>query len=113
MKPITEKQLNAIEKLAKATRTSVENAEGMSSFEASTVITSLIEKMNQMKNERSSRNDSKKANDYKSDALAGLAVKILAQRCKVEEIVSQAEKFKQRAAELYKVFDSARQACLA
>ena len=112
MKPITEKQLNAIEKLAKATRTSVENAEGMSSFEASKVITALIEKMKQRNS--NFRNDSRKTgNDYKSDALAGLAVKILAQRCKVDEIVSQAEKFKQRAVELYKVFDLARQACLA
>lgn len=112
MKPITEKQMNAIEKLAGITRTTITDVEKLSSFEASKVITALIEKMNTMKQRRNNRNADTKA-DYKSDALAGLAVKILAQRCKVDEIIGKAEKFRERAVELYKVFDSARQACLA
>lgn len=115
MKEISEKQKNAIYKLAKATKTEVENVEGMSGFEASKVIAALIEKMNAVKQSGGSeRGGSVKArNDYKSDALAGLAVKILAQRHDVKSIIQQKDNFKQRAAELYKVFDEARQACLA
>ena len=108
MKPITGRQIHAIKKLARATKTEVNNVEKLSSFEASKVIKALIEKM---KNSRQ-RNDVK-SNDYKSDALAGLAVKILAQRCKVGDIVGSEDRFKKRAVELYRVFSSARQACLA
>ena len=110
MKPITEKQINAIEKLARATKTQVNNIEEMSSVEASQLITALIEKRNGTQ-QNSSRNYSK-GNDYMSGALAGLAVKILAQRCKIEEIIGNEERFKQRAVELHKVLSSARQECL-
>lgn len=115
MKEISEKQKNAIYKLAGATKTEVENVEGMSSFEASKVITALIEKMNTLKQSGGSdRSGGVKArSDYKSDALAGLAVKILAQRHDVKSIIAQKDRFKQRAVELYKVFDEARHACLA
>jgi len=59
MKPITEKQMNAIEKLAKATRTSVGDVEKLSCFEASKVITALIEKMNK----------NRKNNDYMAPSI--------------------------------------------
>lgn len=111
MKPISEKQKNAIMRLARATRTEVESIEGMSSFEASSVITALIEKMNQQKG---NGNEPRKASrNYSSDALAGLAVKILAQRHKVDEIIKSADRFKAKTVELYKVFESARRECLA
>jgi len=115
MKPITDKQIDAIEKLARATRTSVNNLEQLSCFEASKIITVLIEKANKNKKNNGYRNNERKAvnSSYKSDALAGLAVKILAQRCKVEDIVGKAEKFRNRAVELFKVFDLARRECLA
>jgi hypothetical protein len=116
MKQVTEKQIEAIQNLSRATKTTVNDVDKMSSLEASQVITALIENLNAMKQKRSNANSNtsyNKAHDYKSDALAGLAVKILAQRCKVDEIISKAENFKQRAAELYKVFDSARRECLA
>lgn len=112
MKEITEKQINAIKNLVKTTGIEIANVEGMSSYEASQVITELIEKARQL---RGNRNAGRKPvnNSYKSDALAGLAVKILAQRCKVEDIVGKAERFRNRAVELFKVFDEARRACLA
>lgn len=115
MKPITEKQIDAIEKLAKATRTSVNNLEQLSCFEASKIITALIEKANKNRKNNGYRNSERKAvnSSYKSDALAGLAVKILAQRCNVQQIVSSEDKFRKRVVELYRVFSSARQACLA
>ena len=106
MKPITEKQLKAIHKLARATKTKINNVEKMSCFEASKVIEGLINRMNRMKNQG-------RKSGYQSDALAGLAVKILAQRCKVEEIVRKPEVFQSKAADLYRVFDRARQKCLA
>ena len=111
MKPITEKQIGAIKRLGKATGITLNNIEQMSSFEASQVISDLIEKMKQL---RGKRNAGRKAgNDFRSDALAGLAVKILAQRCNVQQIVSSEDKFRKRVVELYRVFSSARQACLA
>ena len=82
----------------------------MSRFEASKVITALIEKMN--KNKNSDRNDNK-SNSYQSEALAGLAVKILAQKCKIQDMIDSEERFKKRVSELYKVFSSAKQACFA
>jgi len=120
MKPITEKQIEAIQKLARATRTGIPNIEQMSCVDASKVITALIEKMNKDRGNHGDendgpRNDTKKADsrDYRSDALAGLAVKILAQRCEIEEIVGDGDRFRKRAIELFKVFSQARQACLA
>ena len=115
MKPITEKQIDAIEKLARATRTSVNNLEQLSCFEASKIITALIEKANKGRKNTGSRNDGRKAanSSYQSDALAGHAVKILAQRCNVQQIVSSEEKFRKRVVELFRVFSSARQACFA
>jgi len=120
MKPITEKQIEAIQKLARVTKTEVGNINGMSRVDASNVITALIEKMNKDRGNPGDekdgpRNDTKKTenHDYRSDALAGLAVKILAQRCEIEEIVGDGDRFRKRAMELFKVFDSARNACLA
>jgi len=114
MKPITERQIEAIEKLARATRTSVGNVEQLSSFEASKVITSLIEKMNKIRNNSYRNNYRKPLNNHNNlDVLAGLAVKILAQKSKEEEMIGKAENFKKRVVELYRVFCSARQACLA
>ena len=109
MKHITEKQIAAIKNLSKAAKKEIREIEQMSSFEASEVISELIKSL---KN-RSRRAGQKPAGNFGSDALAGLAVKILAQRCKVEDILSSQEKFKKRASELYRVFNSARQACLA
>ena len=104
MKSITEKQISAIRRLARAAKIEVRNVDKMSSFEASKVIEGLIRKLNLTK---------KVKRDFSSDALAGLAVKILAQRCKVEWMISKENHFKKRAADLYRVFHSARQACLA
>jgi len=104
MKPITEKQIAAIRKLSRVAKVVINSVEKMNSFEASKVIEGLIKKLNEVK---------KPKRDFSSDALAGLAVKILAQRCKVEWIISKEAQFKQRASDLYRVFNLARQACLA
>jgi uncharacterized protein YgbK (DUF1537 family) len=114
MKQITERQIEAIEKLAKATKTEV-NVEGMSSFEASQTIEGLIEKLKEMRKQNGFIAYSRRqnSNGFSSDALAGLAVKILAQRHKVQDIISQRDNFKQRVKELYEVFSEARQGCLA
>jgi len=104
MKPITEKQIVAIRRMTRAAKVELKNVEQMSSFEASKVIEGLLQKLNATKTPK---------RDYSSDALAGLAVKILAQRSEVDDIVEDAGAFKKRAASLYKVFLSARQVCLA
>ena len=104
MKPITEKQLAAIRKLSRAAKIEVNGMEKLSSFEASKVIEGLIQKLNATK---------KPKRDFSSDALAGLAVKILAQRSDIDDIVEEAGDFRKRVAALYKVFLTARQACLA
>lgn len=109
MKPITDKQINAIEKLARVTKTEINNIEGLSSVEASKVITELAEKFQRKHNAQ--RNVSQ--NDFVSGALAGLAIKTVSQRCKVEEIIGNEEQFKKRVVELYQVFSEARQKCLA
>ena len=49
MKEITEKQIEVIKKLAKATKTDIKNVEQMSRFEASKVIEGLLEKLKQMR----------------------------------------------------------------
>ena len=114
MKQITEKQIKAIQKLARITKTEIKGIERMSSAEASKIISALIEKVNQAKGgSKFQSNPRKPGNDYSSDALAGLAVKILAQRSKVEEIINDESRFRKRVVELYKVFSSARQACFA
>ena len=66
MKEITEKQKNAIIKLAKTTGIEIAHVERMSSYEASQVIKELIEKANQL---RGNRNAGRKPvnNNYKSD----------------------------------------------
>jgi len=112
MKEITEKQIEAIKKLARATKTEINGVEQMSSFEASKVIEGLIEKLKEMR--KNNRNYGRqRSNGYSSDALAGLAVKIVAQRHDVKTIIGQKDRFKQRVAELYSVFSEARQVCRA
>ena len=115
MREISEKQKNAIEKLARATKTEVENVEEMSSFEASKVIEGLLEKLKQMRKENNFGTYSKRqnSNSFSSDALAGLAVKILAQKHDIKNIISQRQQFTERVKELYEVFSEARQACFA
>ena len=112
MKPITEKQINTLLKLARVTKTQVNNIKEMTSFEASKLITALIEKMNKNKKSNDFRRDST-SNVYQSEALAGLAVKILAQRCEMQEIIGDEDRFKKKVVELYKVFSSAKKACFA
>ena len=111
MKPITEKQKNAIIKLAGVTATHVGDLDSMSSKEASKIIDDLIKK----KTGRTPINNYKRQNNstFSRDALAGLAVKILAQKHDIKEIISQRERFKERVVELYQIFDEARQGCLA
>lgn len=107
MKPITDKQKVAIYRMAKSAQTKIEGVENMSSFEASKVIEGLINLL------QKKRGHNAKGSNYSSDALAGLAVKILAQRTKVDEILAKEDTFRATAAELYRVFSSARQQCLA
>ena len=109
MKPLTDRQRVAIFRLARATKTELKNVDEMSSFEASKVIEGLLKRLEEQK--KGSR--TKQSSNYSSDALAGLAVKILAQRTDVEEIIGKEGLFRERAAKLYKVFSSARQKCLA
>jgi len=89
MKTITEKQINAIHKMAKATKTEIKNIEQMSCFEASQVLESLIGKWKQIKERRGSPASNGKARNYSSEALAGLAVKIVAQKCKVDDVLKK------------------------
>jgi len=113
MKTITEKQIDAIHKMAKATKTEVKDIEQMSCFEASQMLESLIGKWKQIKERRASPASNGKARNYSSDALAGLAVKIVAQKCKVDDVLQKEESFKKTVAQLYRVFFLARQGCLA
>ena len=53
-----------------------------------------------------------KGNGFQSDALAGLAVKIVAQRSDIEDVIEKEEDFRKKAADLYRVFYAARQECL-
>ena len=113
-KEVTEKQIEAIRKLARATKIEVNNIEKMSRGEASAVIVSLIEKSREQRSSASSQPPaSARRSGFQSDALAGLAVKILAQRQDVKSIIQQKQRFKERVVELYAVFSEARQACLA
>jgi len=115
MKEITEKQIEAIKKLATATETEIENVEQMSRFEASKVIEGLIEKRRTPSQNNGSRNDAKpRSNGYRSGALAGLAVKTMAQRYKrVRDIVDGEDIFTQKVVELYRAFENAKRACFA
>lgn len=112
MKSISEKQKVAIYKLAKIAKANIENVESMSSFEASKVIDGLIQNVNRMKG-GSNRRYSKPGMNFSSDALAGLAVKIVAQRHDVKTIIGQRQQFRERVRQIYQVFSEARQACLA
>ena len=71
------------------------------------MIEGLIEKA------RAKRHVEVRKSNYSSDALAGLAVKILAQRYTLDTIVRHRQGFEKKAVELYRIFQSARQACLA
>lgn len=116
MKEITEKQIVAIKRMARATKTEVGNIEEMSCFEASKVITALGEKLDAMKGRAPSASPSSGGNqqrDFSSGALAGLAVKIVAQKCRVDDVLEKEESFKKKVAQLYRVFSLARQGCLA
>lgn len=114
MKEVTEKQIGAIMKLAHVTKTEVSDIESMSRAEASALIDSLIEKARGQKGDAAAqpRADARRSS-FQSDALAGLAVKIVAQRNEVKTIIEQRDRFKERVAQLYAVFSEARQACLA
>ena len=75
----------------------------MTSFEASKMIEALIAK----------RNTAHRSNeDYGKNALAGLAVKVMAQKSDIPYIIQNEEEFKRGVERLYRVFSSARQACL-
>jgi hypothetical protein len=112
MKSITEKQIVTIQKLAKAAKTEIKNVDKMSCNEASMVITALIEKVKKSDGNRKDSSQTRNS-DSRSDPLAGLAVKILAQKCHISYILHSDGEFKKRAVELYKVFISARRACFA
>ena len=103
MNEITEKQIATIKGLSRRAKIEVKNVEGLSKFEASKVIEGLLQKVNPKQEKK----------DYSRDALAGLAVKILAQRSEVDDMVDNARIFSDRVVALYRVFRSARQACLA
>jgi hypothetical protein len=116
MKEITEKQIVAIKRMARATKTDVRNVEEMSRFEASKLITALGEKLDAMKGRggsTSSPSGGNQGRSFSSDALAGLAVKIVAQKCKVSDVLQKEARFKETVAQLYRVFSLARQECLA
>jgi hypothetical protein len=116
MKEITEKQIVAIKRMARASKTEVSNIEEMSRFEASKLITALGEKLDAMKGKTPTASPSSgggQKRDFSSEALAGLAVKIVAQKCKVSDVLQKEEGFKKTVAELYRVFSLARQGCLA
>jgi hypothetical protein len=115
MKEITEKQIVAIKRMARATKTDIRNVEEMSRFEASKLITALGEKLDAMKGQTPSASpapggDQKR--DFSSEALAGMAVKIVAQKCNVSDVLQKEDRFKKTVAEMYRVFSSARQGCL-
>lgn len=111
MKEVTEKQLGAIDRLSRATGTIVDNPEKLTRVAASEVITGLIERLKE-KRGRGASAPSSSRRDYSTDALAGMAVKIVAQKCSVEDVLKSEESFKEKVAELFKVFLSARQGCL-
>jgi hypothetical protein len=75
--------------------------------------TALIQKLNTQRSNGNASPNGRQTNGYSTGALAGLAVKILAQRCKTDEILGKAGEFEKKVVELYKVFNSAKQACLA
>ena len=110
MKPITERQMQVIKDLAKATKANVDNVHELTCAEASELIGSLINR-NRAKNANKGK-DAGRA-DRSTDALAGLAVKILAQKSEVGHIEKNEEEFKQGVVRLYRIFFEARQACLA
>ncbi len=109
MKPITEKQMDTIQELARETKTDVSSMEDMSSWEASELITELIKKRRTYEQAQPRKKTSR---DYSSEALAGLAVKILAQKYNGKGFVERPEEFTQNAVELYNLFCAARAACL-
>ena len=103
MSDITERQIATIKKLMKIAKIEVKNVESLSKFAASKVIEGLLQKLNEKREKK----------DYSQDALAGLAVKIMAQKSDVDHIAKHEEEFKQGVVQLYRIFKGARQACLA
>jgi hypothetical protein len=110
MKLITDKQKVTLYRLMKATKTNVEKVEEMSCYEASKIIEGLLKKWGEIREKKTSATPKR---DYSSDVLAGLAVKIVAQKTGVDEIVGQEEIFRKKVVDIYRVFSSARQECLA
>jgi hypothetical protein len=116
MKEITEKQIQAIKRMARATKKDIQNIEGMSRFEASEVITALGKQLDEMRNKAPSPSPStggSQRRGFSSEALAGLAVKIVAQKCRVSDVLQKEESFKKHVVKLYRIFSLARQGCLA
>lgn len=115
MREATQKQLLTIRKLAAATKTQVNDPEGLSIQEASTVISELIGKLQEKngKGAASSPPPSQGRESFRADALAGLAVKIVAQRSDLEKMIHEEGDFRQKVESLYRVFYLARQGCLA
>lgn len=112
MKKITERQKEYIKKLAKNTETEIQNIETLSSFAASQTIKGLVKKAKMQNGFRQQLNSVAKK-DYSADVLAGLAVKIVAQKSSLERIKDGGQTFRSDVVELYKAFSSARRQCLA
>ena len=105
MKPVTDNQRREIERLSRLSKTNVDLA-GLSSLEASRIITRLRGQVGEP--DGRGRSDSASG----SEALAGLAMKLIAQRGTPEWIFENEMEFRSYVVKLYHVFVRTRQACL-
>lgn len=102
MKPITEKQKVAIERLARSLQRAVPNLDGLSSQEASRIIDELLAKK---------RGGTSPAPSYASDALAGLAIKMVTQHHNLLYLLDNEAAFTKQVVALHRIFVSAKKAC--